>query len=67
MTKRRAGNTLAIIVGLLMAGIRPSVAGGAEKIAAARIEAMANLLAKTQRLGVAVDCSYDVRTSACRC
>ena len=60
MSKRRAGYTLAIIVGLLMAGIRPSVAGGEEKTAAARIEAMANLLAKAQRLGVAVDCTYDV-------
>lgn len=60
MSKRRAGNTLAIIVGLLMAGIRPSVAGGEEKAAAARIEAMANLLAKAQRLGVVVDCTYDV-------
>ena len=60
MSKRRAGHALAIIVGLLMAGIRPSVAGGEEKTAAARIEAMANLLAKAQRLGVAVDCTYDV-------
>ena len=60
MSKRRAGHVLAIIVGLLMAGIRPSVAGGEEKTAAARIEAMANLLAKAQRLGVAVDCTYDV-------
>ena len=48
MSKRRAGHTLAIIVGLLMAGIRPSAAGGEETIAAARIEAMANLLAKAQ-------------------
>ncbi len=60
MSKRRAGHTLAIVVGLLMAGIHPSVAGGAENTAAARIEAMANLLAKAQRLGVAVDCTYDV-------
>ena len=59
MSKRRAGHTLAIIVGLLMAGIRPSVAGGEEKTAAARIEAMANLLAKSQSLGVAADCTYD--------
>jgi hypothetical protein len=60
MSRRRAGHTLAIIVGLLMAGIRPSVAGGEEKTAAARIEALANHLAKAQRLGVAVDCTYDV-------
>ena len=60
MSKRRAGHTLAIMVGLLIAGIRPSVAGGEPNAAAARIEAMANLLAKAQRLGVAVDCTYDV-------
>jgi hypothetical protein len=60
MRQRRAGHTLAIIVGLLMAATRPSAAGGAETAAAARIEAMANLLAKARRLGVAVDCAYDV-------
>ena len=60
MSERRAGPTLAIIVALLMASIRPSVAGGEVKAAAARLEAMANLLAKTPRLAVAVDCTYDV-------
>jgi len=60
MTKRRAGHTLAIIVGVLMAGFRPSVAGGQETTAAARVEAMAKLLAKAQRLHVVVDCTYDV-------
>ena len=60
MSKRRTGYILAIIVGLLMAGIRPSVGAGEEKIAAARIEAMANLLAKAQGLSVVVDCTYDV-------
>jgi len=60
MTERRIGHTLAIIVGLLMAGVRPSVAGGEEKAAAARIEAMANLLAQAQRLQVTVACTYDV-------
>ncbi len=60
MTKRRAGRTLPIIAGLLMAGICPSLANGDEKTAEARIEAMGNLLAKAQRLGVAVDCTYDV-------
>jgi hypothetical protein len=60
MSKRRAGHALAIIVGLLAAGIRPPVAGGEEKTAAARIEAMANFLAKAQRLGVTVNCTYDV-------
>jgi hypothetical protein len=60
MSKGRAGHRLAIIVGLLMAAIHPAVAGSAEKTAATRIEAMANLLAKAQRLGVVVDCTYDV-------
>ena len=32
MSKRRAGHALAIIVGLLMAGTRPSVAGGEESL-----------------------------------
>lgn len=60
MSKELAGHTLAVIVGLLMAGIHPAVAGSTENTAAARIEAMANLLAKAQRVGVAVDCTYDV-------
>lgn len=60
MSKRRAGHTLAIIAGLLIAGIHPSAAAGEENLVAARLEAMANFLAKTQRLSVAVDCSYDV-------
>ncbi len=60
MTRRRVGKTLAIIVGVLMAGLGPSVSGGEESVAAARIEAMANLIAKAQRLGVVVDCTYDV-------
>jgi hypothetical protein len=54
------GHILAIIVGLLTAGIHPLAAAAEENAAAARIEAMANHLAKAQRLGVAVDCSYDV-------
>jgi len=60
MSKRRAGHTLVIMVGLLIAGIRPSAARAEQNPAAARIEAMANLLAKAQRLGVAIDCTYDV-------
>ncbi len=60
MSKRRTGRSMAILVGLLMAGIHPLVAGGEDTSAAARIEAMTNLLAKAQRLGVTVDCSYDV-------
>ena len=49
---------MAIIAGVLMAGIRPAACE--EKTAATRIEAMANLLAKAPRLGVSVDCTYDV-------
>ena len=60
MSKRPARHIVAVIVALLTAGIPPSVAGGEEKTAAARIEAMANRLAKAQRLGVTVDCTYDV-------
>jgi len=60
MSNRRAGCTLAIIVGLSMAGIHPSVATGEDKAAATRIEAMANRLAQAQHLGVVVDCAYDV-------
>ena len=45
MSKRRAGQTVAIIVGLLMAGIPSPVGGGEENAAVARVEAMANLLA----------------------
>jgi hypothetical protein len=59
-TKGPTGCLLAIIVGVLAAGVRPAVAGGEEKTAAAKIEAMANLLAKAPRLGVAADCTYDV-------
>jgi hypothetical protein len=67
MNTCRAGHTLVIVVGLLMAGLRPAVAGseakaagGGAQAAAARIEAMAHLLAKAPRLGVTVDCIYDV-------
>jgi hypothetical protein len=51
---------LAVVVGLLVTLGVSTAALGEEISAAARIEAMANLLAKTQRLGVAVDCTYDV-------
>jgi len=60
MRTRRAHHTLAIMVGLLVAGIHPPVAGGEENAAAARIEAMANFLAKAERIGVTIDCAYDV-------
>ena len=60
MSTGRAGHTLAIIAGLLMAGMHPSAARGEENPAAARLDAMANLLAKAQRLAVTADCSYDV-------
>ena len=63
MSKRRAGHALAIIVGLLMAGIHPSVAGGEEKTAATQIEAMANL----PRKGTASRCEPSTAsTTWCR-
>ena len=60
MSNRSARHIVAVIVALLMAGVPRAAAGGEEESAAARIEAMANLLAKAQRLAVAVDCTYDV-------
>ena len=60
MSRPHTGHTLVVIVGLLTAGIHPSAVRGEENAAAARLEAMANLLAKAPRLGVVVDCSYDV-------
>jgi len=60
MSKGPARHIVAVIVALLMAGIPPAVAGSEEKSATTRIEAMANLLAKAQRLGVTVECTYDV-------
>lgn len=60
MSKCCTGRVLAIIVGLLLAGISPPAAEGEEKAAGPRIEAMANFLAKAQRLGVVVDSTYDV-------
>jgi hypothetical protein len=59
MRKAPSARTLAVAAALLLAAIRPAVASE-ENIAAARIEAMASLLAKTQRLRVAADCTYDV-------
>jgi hypothetical protein len=47
------------MVGLLIALALPSVAVGDDKRAADRLEAMANFLAKAQRLSVVADCSYD--------
>jgi hypothetical protein len=59
MNTRRAGHTLVLVVGLLLAGMRPAVAGseahaaaGGAQAAAARIEAMAHLLAQAPRLSV---------------
>jgi hypothetical protein len=60
MSVGRAGHTLAIIVGSLMAGLQPAAARGDENPAAVRLEAMANLLAKASHLAVTADCSYDV-------
>jgi hypothetical protein len=67
MNTRRAGHTLVLVVGMLLAGMRPAVAGseahaagGGAQAAAARIEAMAHRLAQAPRLSVTVDCTYDV-------
>lgn len=60
MSKLRFRHTRAIILGLLFVGVGPLAASGDETAAAARIEAMANLLAKAPRLGVTADCTYDV-------
>jgi hypothetical protein len=58
MNKRRA--IVAIITGLLVSGLVPALTRGEENAAATRIAAMANFLAKSQRLGVTADCTYDV-------
>ena len=50
----------ATVMSLLVALGLPSAAVGEDKRAAARLEAMANFLAKAQRLSVVADCSYDV-------
>jgi hypothetical protein len=41
-----------------------TAAGGESNLAAARVEAMASLLANEQRLGVSVDCAYDAVQSS---
>src|SRR5262245_41650419 len=46
----------AVLIGLAL----PVAALGEENRAAARVEAMANFLARAQRISVVVDCSYDV-------
>jgi len=60
MSPRRTHHFLAVILGLLLAGIRPSAASDDDKVAAARLEAMANFLSKAERLSVTADCTYDV-------
>ena len=50
----------AIVAGLLIALVVPRVASSEENRAATRLEAMARFLAKSRRLGVTVDCAYDV-------
>jgi hypothetical protein len=59
MSGQRVCRTVAVLAGLLMTVTGP-MPSAAEDNAAARIEAMANLLAKAQRLAVAIDCTYDV-------
>jgi hypothetical protein len=58
MRKPCARHTLAMIVGLLTAGTVAS-ASGEETTPAARIEAMANFLAKAPRIGVVAECTYE--------
>lgn len=60
MSKRQACHALILIAAVLAAGIHPPAAGAEESAAAARVAAMANFLAKSQRLRVAVDCTYEV-------
>jgi hypothetical protein len=59
MARRRSEHLLAAIA-VLIAATHPCVASGEDKAAAAAIEAMANFLAKAQRIGVSVDCTYEV-------
>jgi hypothetical protein len=55
MNKRRADKLRAIIAGSLMAAILPLPTAGEENAAAARIEAMADRLAKAERRIFATD------------
>ena len=57
---RRRRRVRAVVLGVLIVVVPASGATGEENRAAARIEAMATFLARTQRLAVTVDCSYDV-------
>jgi hypothetical protein len=49
-----------LVAAVLGTAIIPPAAFGKENRAAARLEVMARFLAKTQRLSVAIDCTYDV-------
>ena len=49
-----------LVLAVLGAAIVPSAAFGEENRASARLDAMANFLAKTPRLSVTIDCTYDV-------
>ena len=59
MSRSRPRPTLIVLVGMLLAA-HPSPTAAEENAAAARIEAMANRLAKAAQLSVTVDCAYDV-------
>ena len=56
---RRTRDVL-LVLAVLGAAIVPSAGFAEENRAGARLEAMANSLAKTQRLSVTIDCTYDV-------
>jgi hypothetical protein len=60
MNERCEGHKLGILVGLLLAMIRAPMAAGEDSSAAARIEAMAQFVAQAPRIGVTIDCTYDV-------
>jgi hypothetical protein len=49
-----------LVLAVLGVATVPSAAFGEENRAGARLEAMANFLAKTPRLSVTIDCTYDV-------
>src|SRR6266481_10106423 len=56
----RRTRDLLLVLAVLGVAIVPSAAFSGENRAGARLEAMANFLAKAQRLSVTIDCAYDV-------
>ncbi len=56
----RRTRDLLLVLAVLGVAIVPSAAFSGENRAGARLEAMANFLAKAQRLSVTIECTYDV-------